>query len=591
MGLASRVRPRLDTAVVCAVSLVCVALYLAAAVAGYFPRPDYGVGFSPHTGAIRTIAAGGSAAAAGVSAGDRLVDIPHGNGERGYRLWSPRLGDVVHVATSHGVVEVVASERPASVPLALASTVSLLSSVAVCLFAVLLCIRRPGAMSLAFWFFSLGIYVPGIDPLGVLLPPPLTAVLVSILNGFSVFMAGLVLIPFALRFPSGTLRAGLQPFERIVWAACAAAFVFSLSYGNALLFGGAVDDRTAAWIFAGLSSAPLPIAAGILIFKYMRSTPVERAKTAWAIAGFGGAMAATALVWVIYLVFNGSSDTIAFKAIEAFIGAFISLFPLLAIYPIVRYQLFDLGFVVNRAALYSTLTIAAIATLAGINWLAQHFVTERLALVLQPIAAIVIGLGYLRVRESTQRLIERTIFRRRFAAEQRFSEMIGSFATVDSPEALDGALTTGVRDALALRAAAVFRRENTGYVLARSDGWQTPAVSIAEADLVGQTFSEPNAGAIDVVRDALGANFPAPPDEFVAAFALRSGTALTGFVLYGRHVNGTEIDPEELELLRGLSGAAGAAYHVAALQAELVRLRDENATLRHRSSTPMIPEG
>jgi hypothetical protein len=297
-------------------------------------------------------------------------------------------------------------------------------------------------------------------------------------------------------------------------------------------------------------------------------------------------MITAALVWVVFVVFYASSDTTVFKASEAFIGAFISLFPLLAIYPILRYQLFDLGFVVNRAALYSTLTIAAIATLAGINWLAQHFVTERLALVLQPIAAIVIGLGYLRVRESTQRLIERTIFRRRFAAEERFSEMIGSFATVDSPEALDFALTTSVREALPLRAAAVFRRAHTDFVLARSDGWDIASISIPQTDLAEQKFGESHAGAIAVLRDAIGARFPAPPDEFVAAFGLRSGPALTGFVLYGRHVNGTEIDPEELELLRGLADAAGPAYHIAELQTQLERLRDENATLRGRSSLP-----
>jgi hypothetical protein len=59
---------------------------------------------------------------------------------------------------------------------------------------------------------------------------------------------------------------------------------------------------------------------------------------------------------------------------------------------------------------------------------------------------------------------------------------------------------------------------------------------------------------------------------------------LTGFVLYGQHVNGTEIDPQELEFLRGLSDAAGSAYHIAELQTEIIRLRAENATLQHRSS-------
>lgn len=83
-----------------------------------------------------------------------------------------------------------------------------------------------------------------------------------------------------------------------------------------------------------------------------------------------------------------------------------------------------MGFAINRAALYSTLTVAAVAIFAGVNWLAQHIITARLALVLQPVAAIVIGLGFLRAREWTQTLLERTFFRERFAAEQRLDATI-----------------------------------------------------------------------------------------------------------------------------------------------------------------------
>jgi hypothetical protein len=47
-----------------------------------------------------------------------------------------------------------------------------------------------------------------------------------------------------------------------------------------------------------------------------------------------------------------------------------NLLPLLAIYPILRYRLFDLGFVVSRAALYSTFAVAVFGALAAANWFA-----------------------------------------------------------------------------------------------------------------------------------------------------------------------------------------------------------------------------
>ncbi len=580
MGLAMQLPRRLDTAIIFALSVAFVAVCLAAAVVGFLPRPAYGFDFSPRIGEVRAIVPGGSAALARVSAGDRIIDLPHGDGERGFRLASPRWGDRVRVRTHHGVVTVPAIQQPVPLALALASCFTLLSSIAVCLLALLLCVRRPGPMSLGFWLFALGTFVPAIYPLCIRFPAPLSSALIAVVDAVSAFVAGFVLIPFALRFPTGRLPAGLKMFERVVWAACIVIFAGAVVFGNDLNFGGLVDDRTTAWIVAMLAVAPFPIAAGILMHGYVRSPPVDQAKTAWALAGFGGAIAMTIVVWGGYVLYAEAENSVPALVFSATAGAFISLFPLLAIYPIVRYQLFDLGFVVNRAALYSTLTLAAVAALAGINWLAQHFVTERLTFVLQPLAAIAIGVGYLRVREATQRFIERTIFRRRFAAELHFAAMTASFANATSAEALDYALTTEARDTLALRSAAVFRLLDGAFVLVRSAGWETATASIPQAAFGYAHFGDADLHVIDVVSDVLALQLPAPPGEPVAAFALRSGDSLAGFAVYGRHVNGTEIDPEESSLLRGLADAAGAAYRVAALQAELAALRNENAALR-----------
>ena len=61
--------------------------------------------------------------------------------------------------------------------------------------------------------------------------------------------------------------------------------------------------------------------------------------------------------------------------------------------------------------------------------------------------------------------------------------------------------------------------------------------------------------------------------ESVVAIALAHADAFVGVAFYGRHRNGTEIDPVELALLRRLCEAAVVAYQLAEMRAELAELR------------------
>jgi len=172
------------------------------------------------------------------------------------------------------------------------------------------------------------------------------------------------------------------------------------------------------------------------------------------------------------------------------------------------------------------------------------------------------------------------IFRRRFAAERHFAAMRIALPKMDSPEQLDAVLLADVRETLTLRSAALWRLHAGAFVLEGSAGWDATTFAIPRATINDRVFDESPSHIIESLRAALAAALPAAPKEPVAAFALRSSAALTGFVLYGRHLNGTEIDPEEATLIRELCDAAGAAYGTAELQAELARLRDEVAEVR-----------
>jgi hypothetical protein len=71
--------------------------------------------------------------------------------------------------------------------------------------------------------------------------------------------------------------------------------------------------------------------------------------------------------------------------------------------------------------------------------------------VLQPVAAIAIGLGYFRVRGWLPSSIERVVFRERFASEQALEATIRELPFVERAEEVDAVLATEVARTLRQR--------------------------------------------------------------------------------------------------------------------------------------------
>jgi hypothetical protein len=237
-----------------------------------------------------------------------------------------------------------------------------------------------------------------------------------------------------------------------------------------------------------------------------------------------------------------------------------------------RYRLFDLGFVINRAALYSILTLAAVGTLTAVNWFTQHVADARLSSALQPIAAVLIGLGFMRARAWTQRALERFFFHARFAVEQHIAATIKGFSIVENPEALDESLTADAATTFELQSAAVFRLTDTRLERTSAVGWAAGDLSSLERndEFIRRLMSD-SPLSLQAARWHPG-GLPEEPRTPVVAIGLLRGTVLHGVVLYGRHVNGTEIDPEEMKLLRNLCDAAASAYSVAAMRSRIEKL-------------------
>jgi hypothetical protein len=558
-------RPRWDTAALLAATLLIVGINIACAVLGFTLRVDYGMTVLP-TGEVYGLESQGPARAAGVANGDYVVPRPpRGDVIAGLRVSAPREGAVLLVAMRRGVVPVAAGHSPFAD--AFLAALNLLANGVFVACAAFLYLRRPGGMAFALWLYAVGSVVAGgtQNPLIAILPDAVAVPFSLIIGGWALFAFPFPLILFAMRFPSGRIAPRIRPIDSALWM----AFPVVLA-GGALLLGAAdagyADYYATYWIFGACGQLAL-VGLAILVFRYLRMSAVERARTVWALAAFGGSMLfieANVVGAVLQTAFSSVIDNDLNTAINRIVVSFSTiaeLFPLLAIYPILRYRLFDLGFVVNRATLYSVLTLAAVATLAGVNWVAQRIVTETLAIFIQPIAAILIGVGYMRVRSWTQSLIERTLFRERFRAETQLSALAESFAVERNVDVIDSALSATAVATLSLTSGAVFRRCGEQLVRMESTGWERAtldAVAVPEGD----------------IRRLLDlAGLPPPPNEPALAILLINGADLVGVVLYGRHVNQTEIDPEEAAMLRNLCNAAATAYRVAELQTEVAELR------------------
>jgi hypothetical protein len=422
-------------------------------------------------------------------------------------------------------------------------------------------------MAFALWLYAVGSVAVGLPqaPFLARMPPAVGFASSVLLMGGSFFAFPFVLIPFVLRFPTGRIDPAWRWVDVAAWAAFPLFFV-----GGGLLvaaaMGGYIGFKTV-YAVTGVCGQLLVPALMILLFRYTRMAPHERAQTAWALVAFGGsflALEASVVVSVLGFTFSMNVDdatNLVLARVVTCLATLGEVLPLLAIYPILRYRLFDLGFVVSRATLYSVLTIVVVGLLAGVNWLAQRVVTERVALVIQPVAAIFIGLGYMRIRGWTQSALERTLFRERYRAEAELGALAERFSHEPRAEEIDAALTAGAAGTLALSSAAIFRRRGARMMRTAAFGWE------------GASFDDAVAGRGDAHQLLQHDGLPAAPHEPVAAIELVSTAELVGIAFYGRHGDGTEIDPAETAMLRRLCDAAATAYRVAELQSEVAQLR------------------
>ena len=339
---------------------------------------------------------------------------------------------------------------------------------------------------------------------------------------------------FACVFPSGRFVP-----RWLRWPAVAAA-AGELA-GLALAATGSVAAGSA--LIQNTGFVLLILAVGAQVYRYRRvSPPAERQQTKWVLLGLAGALA---VIGVNQLGFTFMPADVKRSALANNLdGAFTwqLAFTLIGVgigVAVLRYRLWDVDLVVNRALLYAGLTVAVVAIyVLVVGYLGRALRTETslwMSLVATGVVAVVIQ----PLRGLLQRGVNRLTYGQRDEPYAVVTELGRRLATSVDHQPLTSAVHT-LAAALKLSYVAIAVRSGEETVVAAE---------------YGQAAADP------------------------LALPLEYQSAEVGQLLAGRR-RGGPLTPRDTRLLRNLARQIGPAVHAATLTDDLQRSRMRLVTAR-----------
>jgi len=448
------------------------------------------------------------------------------------------------------------------------------------IFGALLVLMRPCRMTWGFFLFALGSV--GGDPfiLQYIAPAsydaPLFVFRHVLFDGIGT--AGLLI--FASRFPSDYASGWRLLIDR--WAPLAGlinSIAGSLTYFSIFLGWQSVQT----WLTANsyLSGTLLTVGMLSLIGGYFRMSASERQRLKWVVGGFAIYLVAAGYQTLSFYLPGGGwpASWVAAGYTVDILNATNLFIPATVLYAVLKHHVLDINFVFSRAIVFGALTTILIGAFALVDWFFTKAVEQqRMAVYAEVAVAVGLGFGLNGMHRRVDALIDRVLFRRRHLAEARLERVAAGISHAVSNDAVDAALVEEPANAFQLVSAAIFRRQDGGnFVRSSAVGWPSDTGGQLHPNdpLVIHMQGERGPMRLRYV-DRREDNFPKEAAAPIIAFPLMVRHQLEGLALYGAHVTGEDIDPDEVRTLERLSKSAAAAYDH--LEAEAMKSKLDSAT-------------
>ncbi len=246
-----------------------------------------------------------------------------------------------------------------------------------------------------------------------------------------------------LLFPDGHL-----PSPRWRWFAWSLGVALVVVYLSILLYPGLLEESIAPTArnplgidalgpFLDVAQAlilviPIGVIGSLtsLVLRFRRSSGIERLQLRWLLtaAAFVAVLYSGAMIASLGSSWGGEGDPGWITLLQTIVIPSFALIPLAIGVSILRYRLFDIDVVINKAVLFGALavfiTIVYVAIVAGVG----AIVGGQTSPVLSAAAAAVVALAFQPLRRRAQRLADRLVYGKRatpYEVLSEFSERVG----------------------------------------------------------------------------------------------------------------------------------------------------------------------
>jgi hypothetical protein len=417
--------------------------------------------------------------------------------------------------------------------------------------------RRPGIMIAALILFIAG---------GGLEWPLLSAALsglpdwlfLSIILPISV-LAGvfpvLALASFAIRLPNDERVPSKRTATHIIDAIVVAGFFFE-AFPLTLILRS---------VFTALS-ALVVIAACLLSLRYAKPRDRARVGVVFAAVMLGGVFYAIAMIVASY---TGES---LFFLIDSNLSVLIV--PVAVAYAILRYRVFDVGFVLNRTIVFTLTSALVLVAFAAMEFLVERYLrtlTHAESMALEFVIAVAVIVSAILIHRRVDHVVDRVLFRSRYeqeAALVRFATT-AQFYTAQEPlvrDTIDAMVRYG-----RVEGAAIYLADAGGTGMACSATTFTAAPPRVDEN-------DPASVALRAHRDEVDTHDFQTAFPGARLYPMVLAGRLAGVIATGERESGEAMPPDIDEAIR--RAAAAVTISLAAIESD--RIRQENAILQRR---------
>lgn len=416
-----------------------------------------------------------------------------------------------------------------------------------------LVLARPGRVTWAFYAYMLGVGTFGTSDYYNSLPAPLWIMLVVP----EYVVGGAVPASYALfwlLFPAGVIKGWRRAALSVVVVGFCVGIGIQLAELFSSLFSFDTSTLEQVWFVYNLLWGTLGVS--FLAATYLASRGFDRRLFGWLLVVDGGIFAAELALITFQLVHPPP------PRIFGYIFLLGLLLPLVIAYGIVRYQMFDVEYVLSRTIVYSVVVVIAAGLFIGVDIaFASYFYASKAEVAID--IALALGVGFA-LRSFYGRAIDdvdRLLFLRRYDSRMRLKRTFDAITHADSQSDLEVILTSQAAAALGLASAEFFKKfADGGYLREIGFGWASESLwNLLPDDKLVRMLGM-RSKSIDLRSIGWSRTDESAPHAPMLAIPMYSGDAVIGVTLYGDRVDGISLSPDDVKGLVELSQRCAGPY-------------------------------